>query len=204
MLSNGVSNQLLSTEDLIKEKAKVFFLVQGQINATSQEIADFAGVKRTLVNYYFRSKENLLQIVCLEVIQNMKLKLDTIYLSDLSFDEKLNEIIDYNFALRQQYPFLEIVKTIEVAQKMQNKSSFLNPVQTPGLKVFLKEIAEEIKAKRITDSNPLNFLLNIQALISYPLMMKPIYSELYELSNEEYDLLVKERKDLIKQLVYKK
>jgi len=51
------------TQELIKETAKNLFFVEGKFNATTQEIADAAGVNRTLINYYFRSRDNLMKIV---------------------------------------------------------------------------------------------------------------------------------------------
>ncbi|HYD90018.1 MAG TPA: helix-turn-helix domain-containing protein, partial [Flavobacterium sp.] len=47
------------TERLIKETAKRVFFGEGRFNATTQEIADAAGVNRTLINYYFRSRDKL-------------------------------------------------------------------------------------------------------------------------------------------------
>ena len=38
------------TEELIKATAKKLFFVQGKFDATTQEIADAAGVNRTLIN----------------------------------------------------------------------------------------------------------------------------------------------------------
>jgi len=45
------------TEKLIMETAKNIFFGEGRFNATTQEIADAAGVNRTLINYYFRSRD---------------------------------------------------------------------------------------------------------------------------------------------------
>jgi hypothetical protein len=40
-----------------------FILCERKVDATTQEIADEAGVNRTLINYYFRSRDNLIQII---------------------------------------------------------------------------------------------------------------------------------------------
>ncbi len=46
-----------STENLIKETAMRVFFKEGRFTATTQEIADAAGVNRTLLHYYFRSRD---------------------------------------------------------------------------------------------------------------------------------------------------
>lgn len=56
------------TENQIKEKAKILFFSKGMLNASTQEIADYVGVNRTLVNYYFRSKKNLFHVLYNETI----------------------------------------------------------------------------------------------------------------------------------------
>ena len=52
-----------ATEELIKNTAKKIFFGEGKFNATTQEIADAAGINRTLINYYFRSRDKLFEIV---------------------------------------------------------------------------------------------------------------------------------------------
>ena len=52
-----------ATEELIKNTAKRLFFGEGKFNATTQEIADAAGVNRTLINYYFRSRDKLFDLV---------------------------------------------------------------------------------------------------------------------------------------------
>ena len=51
------------TEELIKETAKRMFFGEGRFHATTQEIADEAKVNRTMINYYFRSRNNLISII---------------------------------------------------------------------------------------------------------------------------------------------
>jgi TetR/AcrR family transcriptional regulator len=59
----AITNKDAATEELIKETAKKIFFKEGKFNATTQEIADAAGVNRTLINYYFRSRNTLFDLV---------------------------------------------------------------------------------------------------------------------------------------------
>ncbi|WP_292008608.1 TetR/AcrR family transcriptional regulator [Chryseobacterium sp.] len=52
MLNNSVQHQIL-------EAAKELFFAKGYFNATSKEIADYAKVPRTSINYYFPSVKEL-------------------------------------------------------------------------------------------------------------------------------------------------
>lgn len=59
----SAKNAISDTERLIMETSMNVFFAEGRFNATTQEIADAAGVNRTLINYYFRSRNNLFEIV---------------------------------------------------------------------------------------------------------------------------------------------
>jgi|GEM_PF-868843 len=204
IMSNGLSSDVVSTEVQIKEQAKVLFFVRGNMTATCQEIADFAGVKRTLVNYYFRSRENLLRVAYQEIVCDMKRVLDEVYISDVSFEDKVERLIGCTMEFRLKYPFFEIFNISEISNKMQNKASIMQPVPSPRLACFIREIEQEMARGTIQPSNPHNFLLNLMSLISYPITLKPLYAEVYGMTDEEYDEVLKERKALIKKILFKK
>src|SRR3954468_23130986 len=96
-----------ATELLIKEKAKSLFFQKGFLNATTQEIADEAGVNRALIHYYFRSREQMLDVLLDETIQEKKKRARSILTSEIPFREKIaryiDAIVDYGLA----YPYLE-------------------------------------------------------------------------------------------------
>jgi AcrR family transcriptional regulator len=48
-----------STEDKIKNAAKIVFHKKGYAAARTRDIAEEAGINLALLNYYFRSKEKL-------------------------------------------------------------------------------------------------------------------------------------------------
>ncbi|MEQ8680886.1 MAG: helix-turn-helix domain-containing protein, partial [Cyclobacteriaceae bacterium] len=54
------------TEDTIKQVARAMFVQKGFTGTTTREIASEAGTNLALVNYYFRSKEQLFKQIMLE------------------------------------------------------------------------------------------------------------------------------------------
>ena len=95
------------TQELIKETAKNLFFVQGKFDATTQEIADEAGVNRTLINYYFSSRDNLMQIVFDEAQKVEREKSEIIQDSNLAFKDKIKLFIEGSLSTSLQYPYLE-------------------------------------------------------------------------------------------------
>lgn len=200
-----MSSEHCNTEALIKEQSKILFFQKGNLKATVQEIADFAGVKRTLVNYYFRSKENLFCIVYHELIEEMKRILDNIYKSEVDFEQKVDQLIDYFFETKIKFPYLEVFNIQESNNIFKLKSSDDNnsaPQPLKHLGHFVKEIEEAMERGIIKKYNPINFLINIISLISFPIIMKPIFTRIYALDDAAYTALLQERKTMIKQTLF--
>ena len=59
----------LSTEEKIKEAAKKVFLKKGYAATRTRDIAEEAGINLALLNYYFRSKEKLFDLIMLEKLE---------------------------------------------------------------------------------------------------------------------------------------
>lgn len=199
-----MSNEVSCTENQIIEKSKELFFKLGKIQATNQEIADFSGVQRTLVNYYFRSKENLVKIVFGKIIDELHAGLKEIYLGEYaSFEDKVDHLIDYTFSFRMKYPFFEVLNVIR-ANDLINQDLFFRPTLTDELNSFLNQVQEQMDEGNIRRSNPVNFLINILSLVSFPLVMRGIFRDVFGLSEKEFDEVIKERKQVIKNLIFNK
>ncbi len=83
-----IKNKDEATEELIKNTAKKLFFGEGKFNATTQEIADMAGVNRTLINYYFRSRDKLFEIVFSDAQDKEQQRTESIIFSELPFKAK--------------------------------------------------------------------------------------------------------------------
>jgi len=104
------------TEELIKETAKHVFFGEGRFNATTQEIADAAGVNRTLINYYFRSRNNLFEIVFQDAQKQDHDLMEKIVFSNLSLKEKISRHLDVFFEQSKKYPYLDIYMVTQMNQ----------------------------------------------------------------------------------------
>lgn len=66
-----MANTELNTEAKILEAANSIFLQFGYHGTTLQQIATKAGVNKTAIHYYFRSKENIYSIVLLNNLSQL-------------------------------------------------------------------------------------------------------------------------------------
>jgi len=187
------------TQELIKETAKNLFFVQGRFDATTQEIADEAGVNRTLINYYFRSRDNLIQIVFEDAQRVEKEKSEIIMRSDLPFKEKITQFIEGSLSTSLQCPYLETY----IISQINKGSCQKKDIQSEDLQNLYKDIEVEMGLGNIEKIEPVQFLFNMISLLVFPSAARPLIKVNMMISDEEFDRLISERKDIILNMLFK-
>lgn len=187
------------TQELIKETTKNLFFVQGRFAATTQEIADEAGVNRTLVNYYFRSRDNLVQIVFDEAHRVEKEKSEVIMRSDLNFKEKISKFIEESLQTSLKYPYLETY----IVSQINNGSCHKRAVEKTDLKKLYRDIEKEMDAENIEKMEPIQFLMNMISLLVFPSAVRPLIMENMKINDKDFDRLIADRKDIILRILFK-
>lgn len=184
------------TEQLIKDTAKKVFFAEGRMRATTQDIADAAGISRTSLHYYFRSREELMRQVFNEAVQQLDEKMYQIMDAKIQFDDKIGKLVEAYLNEMLAYPHTEIYMVTEMASMKSKLFEMMEPGDS-HMKAFLAEIESEMKAGRIKQMNPIHFVLNLFSLAAYPLIVSPLQRMVFSLNEEQYIKLMKERKQLI-------
>ncbi len=193
------------TEQHIIDTAMKLFFSEGRINATTQEIADAAGVTRTLINYYFRSKKTLFNLVLNKAHKEHHNRCDVILLSRLPFREKTEAFIDYHIEKMLRYPYMEVFITFDILQKrMKGNISGIQPKggKAGAMRLYMREIKAEMDTGRIPKTSPEHFMTNLFSLVIHPVIMKPLHMMLFNVSDAEYQKLLKERKQVIIDILF--
>lgn len=183
-----------ATEELIKNTAKKLFFAEGKFNATTQEIADAAGVNRTLINYYFRSRDKLFDLVFNDAQEYEQKRTESIIFSELPFKNKIEEFIDESFIMAKEYPYMELYMVTQFNQGCYYKDQ-------EGMDRMLKKFYEEFEVAMeqglIMKMEPIQFIINMISLISFPVAMRPLFQKSMRLTNEDYERILSERKQII-------
>jgi len=190
------------TYELIINTAKNLFFKEGKFNATTQEIADAAGVNRTLINYYFRSRNALFDLVFEEGKKEDERRQKMIVMSDLPIREKLELFIDYFLAQAKTYPYREVYMLTQMI-----KDEFCKYDKKEHIKYMTKrfyvELEEEMEKGNIEKMPPIQFMLNMMSMLIFPVAMRPFIKNNFELNDEEYEKLLSERKEIIMKTIFK-
>lgn len=183
-----------ATEELIKNTAKRLFFAEGKFNATTQEIADAAGVNRTLINYYFRSRDKLFDLVFRDAQDYEQKRTESIIFSELPFKAKIEEFIDESFVVAKEYPYMELYMVTQFNQGCYFKDE-------EGMDRMLKKFYEEFEVAMedglIRKMEPIQFIINMISLISFPVAMRPLFQKSMRLTNEDYERILGDRKQII-------
>jgi AcrR family transcriptional regulator len=190
------------TEDLIKEKAKLLFFQKGFLNATTQEIADEAGVNRALIHYYFRSREHMLDILLQETIQEKRIKVRAILSSSSPFKVKIANYINALVDLGLKYPYLENFIIHETARNPERTKELCSRDRVKTSDLLRDELELEIAAGRLAPISAEHFMINLSALTNYPLLAKGILQTIHGMSDTAYRKFLAERKRVIYRTIF--
>lgn len=184
------------TEQLIKETAKRVFFAEGRLHASTQDIADAAGISRTSLHYYFRSRDELMRQVFEEAMHHLDDKLYAVMDAKISFATKLEKMIDIFLGEMIEFPHTE---TFLVTQMIANNQNVFKLAENGNshIKSFMKEVEKEMKAGRITKMDPVQYVMNMFSLTSHPLVISPLHKKMFGLTDAGFEKLMKARKKVI-------
>lgn len=193
------------TEKLIRDTAMRIFFKEGRFHATTQDIADAAGVNRTLVHYYFRSRDILFKQVFEEGRAAFFKELDEMVQPEHSFRVKIEHLIDIWMEQGIEYPFLDTYLVSQLNNPSVLEELTENRVGNADRKdAFYKEIKAEMKAGTIAKMEPMQFLLNLAAMVSYPIIMRPLLERALSIDAKEFNKIIAGRKEAILKTIFLK
>jgi AcrR family transcriptional regulator len=192
----------IQTEKLIKENAKILFFQKGLLNATTQEIADEAGVNRALIHYYFRSREQMLETLLDETLQEKKDRIRKILTSSLPFKEKIANYIDAVVDYGLKYPYLDNFIISEIARRPDKVKLFCAKDRLKSSDLIRDALNKEIKKGKIAALSAEHFVVNLISLCNYPLLAKSVIQTIHGMTDTAYRKFLVERKQIIFRTIF--
>jgi TetR/AcrR family transcriptional regulator len=192
----------LQTEQRIKDKAKTLFFQKGFLNATTQEIADEAEVNRALIHYYFRSRDQMLDILLEETLQEKKDRVRRILTSDLPFREKIASYISIVVDYGLKYPYLENFIISEMARHPEKIRIFCAKDRFKSCDLIREELAIEVSRGKIAPISAEHFMVNLVALCNYPMLARSVIQTIHGMTDSAYRKFLIERKRIIFRTIF--
>jgi TetR/AcrR family transcriptional regulator len=190
------------TEQHIKNTAKKVFFQKGLLNATTQQIADEAGVNRALINYYFRSRDQLFKTVLEEAIHETRSKVDSIFNSDEPFKTKISKYLDVFIDRNAEFPYIQNFIFTEIMQDREKMKEHFSRKRSHMLKHIVPPLKAEIAGGNMAPVDPEHFIVNMMSMCSYPLIAKPFIQNMFSYDDKMYKKFLQERKQVIYKVLF--
>jgi len=191
----------LSTEHKIRDAAQKLFMKKGFSNTKTRDIAEASGINLALMNYYFRSKKKLFELIMLDNLKTFLKSLIEIMHHDNALEDKIYEFADRYITLITENPDLPIFILSELRF---NQSDFLKKTNFNELlknTVFLKQFQQAVIEKKIKPVHPIQFLMSLAGMTIFPFIGKPVFQVIGKLNNKQFQEMMQERRKLIPELL---
>ena len=166
-----------TTEEQILEAAEKVFLNKGFKNSKISEIAELAGVNNALINYYFRSKENLFNKVLYGKVEFLAKSIIYTVNQNLSFGEMVKDFIDAQFDFFRENELLPRFIMSEVLSDESRSKMFRDNIVpiilNAGIQLNIR-LQQEINDGHVRNISMFDLLYMITSLNVLCFVIKPV------------------------------
>lgn len=187
----------ISAEEKIKEAARKIFTKKGYAATRTRDIAEEAGLNLALLNYYFRSKEKLFEMVMMENFLQFVDGIRLIVNNDgTTLYEKIDKIVSHYIDQLLANPDLPLF----VLNEMRNNPKIIKTKISKDIffqSVFMKQLIEALKQHGKEDVSPVHFIMNTFSMTIFPFVASPLVIGLGVLKEAEFKKEMEVRKKQI-------
>lgn len=191
-----------STEERILDAAKTVFHKKGFDGTRMQEIADEAGINKSLLHYYYRSKENLFDAVFKDAFNELFKKIFTVVGSTIPFEEKIRYILNDYIGFMQKNPYIPSFILNEINHNPARIADLMKNLPTPPAEI-LTRVKKSLQDEGIKGIDHRQFIINIISLSIFPIIAKPLLKSILNLTEEEFNEFIETRKKELPDFIFK-
>jgi AcrR family transcriptional regulator len=172
-----------------------------------QEIADRAGVNKSLLHYYFKSKAELARAVWLRIALSFSPGVIDMLSSDLSLDEKIDQYVDSYHTILTRHPYLLSYIVSEGARRPEFMDDVLSSERRQMARRMMsklrQQIDEQVKQKRMVRVSPEQFFITLAGSCLFPFAAGPMLTQILGLNPKGFTRLMEERRKQLPEFLKK-
>jgi len=196
-MDNNNQNDL-STEEQIFEAAKEVFHKKGFDGARMQEIADKAGINKSMLHYYYRSKdmlfEKVYQLSLMRALPQIVQRLN----EDRPIEEKFRIFISDYLKVIQANPHIPSFIIHELNTNPSRIQEFFIKQVSKKIQPFIEQLRVAADEGKIVGGMKAEHIVaNTMGLIIFPFIGKPILQIIFGLDEEGFTNFIDERVDFL-------
>jgi len=184
----------ISAEEKILEAARQVFENKGMSGARMQEIADEAKINKSLLHYYYRSKQKLFEAVFKTAFKKLAPQINIILNSDQSICEKIRNFSKNYTSFMLKHPYLPNFILQELNRNPEFVKELVSTKTFPSMKNFQTQIQEAVVEKKIRKIEAEQLFINILSLNIFPFIAAPLIKGFINVNDKEYRSILETRK----------
>jgi TetR/AcrR family transcriptional regulator len=190
------------TEEKIFEAATEVFIEKGMDGARMQDIADHAGINKSLLHYYYRTKDRLFSAVFEMIAGQLFKKFSPVFDENLSLEEKIRFFYREHITFLQKNPRLASFVLNEINRNPERIRKFIQGIDIEKIWTTLQaQHKEELEKYNITQENIPQLMTSIAAMSVFPFAGRVLIASIMEKMGYDFDDYIEKRKEYAAEFV---
>lgn len=189
------------TEEQIFEAACRVFQQKGYAGARMQEIADEANINKSMLHYYYRSKDKLFQRVFQKEMSRFFPIIFGVMDSEDPLDAKIEQLIDAYYSFLQDNPHMAQFVVLEMNQHPERFKKFIKEKGIRPPRRFVEQIQMEVERGNMKQMDPRQLLISILGLILFPFLAKTMIQTVFGLEELDYREFLHRRREMLSEFI---
>lgn len=187
-----------TTEQIILEVAERLFLEKGFALTSTTEIAKEVGCNQALIHYYFRTKENLFNVI---FEKKFKMFFQGVFekqnMGNIQFTDKLKFVIESHFDLLKNNPRIPTLILNELSRQPEQIKILREKLHEIPEQLFAElntELQTEIANGRIRNISLIDLVTSMISLNVALFVMMPVVEKILPLSETQKEQMIAHRR----------
>ncbi|MCE5332925.1 MAG: TetR/AcrR family transcriptional regulator [Bacteroidales bacterium] len=187
-----------TTEQVILEVAERLFLEKGFALTSTTEIAKEVGCNQALIHYYFRTKENLFNVI---FEKKFKMFFQGVFekqnMGNIQFTDKLKFVIESHFDLLKNNPRIPTLILNELSRQPEQIKILREKLHEIPEQLFAElntELQTEIANGRIRNISLIDLVTSMISLNVALFVMMPVVEKILPLSETQKEQMIAHRR----------
>lgn len=164
------------TENKIKAATVDLLLKEGNFGFTLYDVAEKSKANRTVIHYYFRSRDNLQAIVTKEILKTLvQPRYETLICQD-DLKSKILNFLEESDKICRLYPYIDVFLMVRLKVSHDLQKYFQDVLES--FKDLISEVQEAIDRKEINYPDAQVFLSDLFSLSSFSYIFSNFFRSL--------------------------
>lgn len=192
------------TEERIFDAATDVFTEKGMDGARMQDIANHAEINKSLLHYYYRSKDRLFDAVFEKIAGKMFSKFAPVFDENLTLEEKIRFFFREHITFLQKNPRLPAFLLNEINRNPARIKRVIRNIDIDKIWMTIADQhKEELERYNITKESIPQLMSTIAAISVFPFAARGILEAIFEKQGIDFDAYLEERKKFAPEFVIK-